>query len=287
MRGRTLTGVLIALLAGLLVIANPGGGWASSDRDGRELTAKLTGAEEVPGPGDPDGRGVANVTLGKGRVCFELAWEGIDAPHMAHIHRGAKGVAGPVVVAFFMRTRPLSDGISMAAGCADAPAGLLREITKDPGGFYVNIHNPRFPAGAIRGQFDKGHTDLDRVKGLRAKLVGATEVPGPGDPDGRGRAAVDAHDDQVCWAVSWKDIGNPTRGHIHEGAEGVAGPVVVPFFENEDEALPDTFRAVAGCADGVDRDLVKAINDDPGGFYVNVHNAEFPAGAIRGQLRDH
>ena len=58
---------------------------------------------------------------------------------------------------------------------------------------------------------------------------------------------------------------------------------MVGFFEAP-TGLPDTLHAVAGCVE-VDRDLAEAIAADPRGYYVNVHNAEFPGGAIRGQLR--
>lgn len=149
MRKGALAGVLVALLTGLLVAAAPGVGDAGDNRD---LSAKLTGRAEVPGPGDPDGKGRAEVTLGKGEVCFELRWEGIDAPHMAHIHKGEKDVAGPIVVAFFMQADPLPAGFSAVRGCVDAPADLLDEIGDHPDDFYVNIHNLKYPAGAIRGQ---------------------------------------------------------------------------------------------------------------------------------------
>ena len=38
----------------------------------------------------------------------------------------------------------------------------------------------------------------------------------------------------MCFEVSWRDMGAPTMGHIHRGARGVAGPVVVLFFHVED-----------------------------------------------------
>jgi hypothetical protein len=34
----------------------------------------------------------------------------------------------------------------------------------------------------------------------------------------------------------------------------------------------------------VDRELALAILKHPAAYYVNVHNADFPAGAARGQL---
>jgi hypothetical protein len=68
---------------------------------------------------------------------------------------------------------------------------------------------------------------------LTARLSGAQEVPAA-DPDGSGKAFVmiDVEAGEVCFDIkSLSDVGTPNRGHIHEGAAGVNGPIVVPFFE--------------------------------------------------------
>jgi hypothetical protein len=119
------------------------------------LEAELTGANEVPGPGDPDGAGVAQVNLTKsGALCFAIAVDNITLPATAaHIHQGAADVAGPIVV-FFTPPQPFGSGVAGAsAGClTDVSRSLLRAIASDPGGFYVNVHTTDFPGGAVRGQ---------------------------------------------------------------------------------------------------------------------------------------
>ena len=119
---------------------------------GVELSAMLTGAAEVPGPGDPDGAGTARITLnaGQGEVCFALAVTGIAPAGASHIHVGAPTVAGPVVVTL---APPPATGSSTA--CVSANEDLVRQIAGDPGAYYVNVHNAAFPAGAIRGQLSK------------------------------------------------------------------------------------------------------------------------------------
>jgi CHRD domain len=117
---------------------------------GRPLTATLTGAAEVPGPGDANGTGTATLRLNPGqrRVCFVLTASNITLPAAAaHIHVGASTVAGPVVV-------PLAppDATGMSGGCVSAERSLIKAILKNPSGYYVNIHTSDFPAGAIRGQ---------------------------------------------------------------------------------------------------------------------------------------
>ena len=81
---------------------------------------------------------------------------------------------------------------------------------------------------------------------------------------------------EICFQLSVQDIAPATAAHIHVGELGVAGPVVVGLI-----APSDGFSSA--CV-SVDRDLIKAIRQDPENYYVNVHNAEFPPGALRGQL---
>ncbi|MEO5899922.1 MAG: CHRD domain-containing protein [Ilumatobacteraceae bacterium] len=110
--------------------------------------ASLSGANETPGAGDADGTGAASVTIDPvtGEICADLRVENIQTAVMAHIHRGAAGVAGPVVVPFPVLPNPT------AAQCVIAAPALAAEIAGNPSGFYVNVHTADFPAGAVRGQ---------------------------------------------------------------------------------------------------------------------------------------
>jgi len=104
-------------------------------------------------------------------------------------------------------------------------------------------------------------------------LVGGNEVPGPGDADGYGLADVSVRRAEVCWRISVSGVAPVAAAHIHAGPRGVAGPIVVSL---------EPYRS--GCTE-VRRRLARFIKEQPGEFYVNVHNAEFPGGAVRGQLR--
>jgi len=145
--------LLIALGATALLLGVLAGAGVAGAASGRPLAAQLTGAEEVPGPGDADGSGNAFVTLNRktGVVCWEISVANITLPAIAaHIHRGPAGVAGPVVVSL---SPPVANGIS--TGCVSADASLIKELRQDPAGFYVNVHTTDFPAGAVRGQLTK------------------------------------------------------------------------------------------------------------------------------------
>jgi hypothetical protein len=113
--------------------------------------ATLTGDAEVPGPGDPKGRGTVVVTLkpDTGEVCYELSVANIQEATAAHIHQGEKGKEGPVAV-------PLDAPKTGAAkGCTKADVVVIEAIMQDPTGYYVNVHNAAFPKGAVRGQLSK------------------------------------------------------------------------------------------------------------------------------------
>ena len=142
-----LAAIVALALAGPASAAKLGG----ADQGGRLLTTTLTGAEEVPGPGDPDGTGTAAVTVnpGKGLVCYELSVSGIAPATGAHIHEAPPGEAGPIVVELL----PPTDGSS--SGCATVGRALAKDILKDPADYYVNVHNAEYPAGALRGQLSR------------------------------------------------------------------------------------------------------------------------------------
>lgn len=124
---------------------------AVSAAGGRPYTVPMTGAQEAPGPGDPDGTGTAWfwVNPGQGEVCYALEVANIDTATAAHIHRAPAGAPGPVVVGL---ATP-SGGSS--AGCATVSRELALELIRTPEAFYVNVHNAAFPGGAVRGQLSK------------------------------------------------------------------------------------------------------------------------------------
>lgn len=115
------------------------------------------------------------------------------------------------------------------------------------------------------------------VVNLEASLTGAAEVGEPGDADGFGSAslAITPEAGEVCFAISVSNIAAPAAAHIHIGGAGTNGGVVVNLdWEN---------TGGNGCVSAGSPDLV-AITTNPSLYYVNVHNADHPAGAIRGQL---
>ena len=134
----------LTLIVAATSLAAAGSALAAETR----LSAHLGGA----GSPDTDGAGHASFRIdsAKNEVCYDLTVEKIAPATMAHIHKGAAGVSGPVVA-------PLAtpDAAGKATGCATAGQPVVADILANPGGYYVNVHNAEHPAGAIRGQLSK------------------------------------------------------------------------------------------------------------------------------------
>jgi hypothetical protein len=152
MRGRRFVVVAVATVVAVLTGSVL---YAALAQGGTPLTATLTGEAEVGQPGDADGSGTAVLRLNESKrtVCFELTWSRIGAPFAAHIHRGSRTEAGPVVVGLFEQGSPIPGTIRGVQGCVrNVERATIRAIRNNPGNYYVNVHTEAFPAGAIRGQ---------------------------------------------------------------------------------------------------------------------------------------
>jgi hypothetical protein len=113
------------------------------------LFGRMSGAQEAPGPGDADARGSVfiDVRVAAGRACVDERYAGIAPADLMHIHDGDVGVGGPIVV-------NLTSALNGGPRCVTADQTILRQIRRDPAGFYCNIHNTPFPNGALRGQLE-------------------------------------------------------------------------------------------------------------------------------------
>lgn len=237
---------------------------------GTAFAVALTGEAESPA-GDPVTTGTATVRLraGQGQVCYTIATTNSEPAVAAHIHSGATGASGPVVI-------PLGtpDSSGNAKGCTAAARSLVASILANPSGFYVNVHTAAFGAGAVRGQ----------LTGTSTAAFGtafAFNLNGTSEPNAKGTAVLRIRKDasMVCYRLHAESVTLPTvAAHIHRGAAGVNGPVVVPF------TAPAANGNSTGCVASVDGTLIDQIIAGPAGFYVNVHTKEHPAGAIRAQL---
>ncbi len=288
------------------------------------LSAELNGANEVPGPGDPDGSGDAtvNLYLGTNEVCFTFSVANITLPATgAHIHVGGPDVAGPVVVPL---TPP--DASGQSEGCvANVDPALVQAIADDPGGYYVNVHTTDYPAGAVRGQLSEAGeptptetttveptgtatetvtpepTETETPAPTQTPTGSVTPSPTPALPEftlmltGANEVPGPGDPDGTGSATVTVDVENDqvcytiSVSNITLPATGahihVGGPEVAgPVVVPL--TPPDASGESEGCVAVADVGVLQSIIEDPAGYYVNVHTTDYPSGAVRGQLRD-
>ncbi|HKF45662.1 MAG TPA: CHRD domain-containing protein [Thermoanaerobaculia bacterium] len=242
--------------------------------------AALTGANETPNPADPDGVGFAviNIDQGAGSITFTAYAQNIASISASHIHRGAAGVTGPVIIPF---NQPFTNGVSSGTLPGIAPA-LLAEIIANPPGYYFNVHTTDFPGGAIRGQ-------LQPAPGTAAPVV--LYLPVTVKANGaRGENFVE----DVRIVSRAQAAANVTIDFFASNASGLAAPTatkVVAVAVNQELVLNDilgnTFNTsgIGALRFTTDRDVIvegrilddrRANNQGQLGFFVHGLGIEAP-----------
>jgi hypothetical protein len=273
------------LLVALVILA-----LISPAASAQTLGAVLTGSQEVPPNANP-GFGNATVTFDDTHqnVTVTITVANLGAPiNNFHIHEAPAGVNGPVVVNLIGLGGTFVNG-TMTGTFAVAPA-VAQRMLDNPSNFYVNVHTTTLPGGAVRGQ-------LAFVSGgeirYAAELRPGNEVP-PANSSAYGSAFVTFNplNNSIAWDARANGIANPTLSHIHRGAAGVNGPVIINFATSAAQ-IPNGRTAGAGPITGAQSgnlqpaDLAALYNPaTASGFYVNIHSSAFPGGEVRGQLSE-
>ena len=265
------------LLAGAAVLAFAlaavGGAAARSQADTLRIEANMAATNETPAPkGDvSNAHGTFTATLTKNGTGGELSWR-LEFSNLsgnaiaAHIHVGAAGVAGPVRVPL---CAPCTSGVT---GTANVTAEVMDAI--QTGRAYVNVHTPTNPAGEIRDQ-------VGVVGSIKTSLRAAQERPKPKGDVKKAKGTFTATVTRtgttgvIAWRLTFSKLtGRATAAHIHSGARGKAGAVIVP--------LCAPCRSGAHGSATVSASVLDSL--ESGRTYVNVHTKKNPAGEIRGQI---
>jgi hypothetical protein len=180
-----------------------------------------------------------------------------------------------------MLRRIATVGLALVAAAAlAAPAALAQAAGDDYSTKQVEYGDDVY-GGTEQGatpESSSGQSSGGAWNKFIARMNGAAEVP-TGDRNANGTASIKTRGSEVCYDLRWSGV-DATASHIHRGAPGKAGPIVVPFFAQDTAVAGDK---KTGCVKA-DSEVVAAINAKPSNYYVNVHSAEFPKGEIRGQL---
>lgn len=150
--------VLIGLVASMLMAAQPAiGGPQFAPKRTTLVADSMTGAQVVPGPGDPDGSGTARLPNASdiSEICWNINTELIEVPLTgALIHAASAGEVGVVALQLFSEVNDPDP-----SGCRTADSDLLRDLNQKSREFYLEISNFAYPGGAIRGQLH--HEEFD------------------------------------------------------------------------------------------------------------------------------
>jgi riboflavin synthase alpha subunit len=231
---------------------------------GTTLSATLTGDQENP-PVVTGGIGTGTLTFNPDTlgVTGSVNLDGVSAT-VAHIHIGEVGVNGPIIVNL-EQTSP---------GTWTVPAGATlsaEQVTAlNNGGLYFNAHTPANPNGEVRGQIGR--------EVFNVQLTPAQEVPPTSSSaSGLGRLVLNPATRAFTASVTVTGM-TTTAAHIHPGAVGVNGPVLVPLAESP--AGSNVWVAASGAT----LDEAQLAQLRAGELYFNAHSAAFPNGEIRGQI---
>lgn len=220
-----------------------------------------------------------------------------------HIHPGAAGVNGPVVIG-----TDISSSNSLAAqGSGNiqrqvrvesgAALAALSGIIGNPGGYYVNLHTTTFPGGIIRGQLSPAELLV-----VRAVMSPANEVPPVSGLDATGSGSIfilAKRDAQgvierglVFFEASYRfpSAVTLTGMHIHPGAAGVNGSVAISSglsSSNSDaqNVTQGTIQRDVEVTSGAALDALRGLFSNPSAYYLNLHTTANTGGAMRGQVQ--
>ena len=261
---------------------------AVSSLHAQTLGAVLSGSQEVP-PNTGAGSGNATVTFNEARtqINVTITVANLGAPiNNFHIHENVAGANGPVRVDLIGLGGTFNNGVM--TGTFPIAADVAARMLANPASFYVNVHTTQFPGGAVRGQ-------LAYVSGgtitYAADLRPGNEVP-PAASNAFGSAFVtfDLLNNTFAWDVATSGIANATLSHIHRGAAGANGPVVINLATSAAAIAGGRTSGNATIASMQTANLTAADLTALGaaataaGYYVNVHSSAFPGGEVRGQL---
>lgn len=230
-----------------------------------DFVVQLSGSSEVP-PVETSATGVAyiDVDTASMTVTVDVETTGM-VPTAAHLHDNFAGANGPVL---FGLTQDADDSTKFSGETTFTAAQIMK---LNDGGIYVNVHSSEVPSGELRGQALGGDVEL-----ITFPLQGSQENP-PVSTEHSGSVTITKIGDDGFELRATHDVDNATAAHIHSGAVGSNGSVVV--------ALTISGSNLTGSFTGAAFSDTLKTGLENGGLYVNLHSGTVGSGELRGQIQ--
>jgi hypothetical protein len=228
-----------------------------------------------------------------------------DTIILAHIHTGAAGVAGGVLVDSGLSPgtalTPSGGAVTFTSSPISVSPTNAQSIISNPAGFYFNVHSSANTGGAARGQLVNPAQTTASTATFAVRLLPANEVP----PVTNGDAGITG--DVIVIVTVNKDAGGTIQSasaefdytlsnvpatdviilsHIHNAAAGVNGPVRIDSGITPSTGLTPNNGTVTFSKSGLTAapSVAADLLANPANYYFNVHSNVNPGGAARGQL---
>jgi hypothetical protein len=230
-------------------------------------TATMTGTQENPSIStSAKGTSVVSVDPVTRAVVARITTSGLVGV-AAHIHTGAVGVNGPVIVP--MSETTAGSGIWVTAANVTLDAQQYADFLA--GNLYVNAHSVARPGGEIRGQLG--------IEVIDVAMSGAQEVPANASAaTGSARLLLNPLTLSMSGTITTSGM-TPNAAHIHTGNFGANGPVTFPFTVSA--TSPSVYTMAAATLTTAQYQALLA-----GDLYANAHSLALPGGEVRGQIGD-
>ncbi|RTZ66885.1 MAG: hypothetical protein DSZ29_02190 [Aquificaceae bacterium] len=264
----------LTLAASFAVIMTGISACDSSSSNTESISISLSGDQENPPvTGNRKGSGNIKIDTSTGAISGSITVENTTGnPTAAHIHGGDAGKNGGVMIA--LTQDPNNPNKFTVPNGSQLNAAQLETLLK--AGLYINVHTQSHPAGEVRGQIIP-----DTYKVARVELSGANQVP-PNASTASGHAYVTVEtsgDHKLRANIKLTDLNDAKAAHIHMGAAGASGKVVVGFTKNTNDG--SVWELPTG-SQLTEENYSKFLNED---LYINIHSPAFPKGELRGQIK--
>ena len=244
----------------------------------------LTGAQEIPAVvTTAAGQGTVVISADGSTITYLVTYSGLSGSvAAAHIHTGAAGIAGGVILPLTAGPSPMTGTLTAANFAASGSVTTFAQAVAAirAGTTYFNLHTAANPGGELRGQI------LAAGDAYFAGLTGAQEIPAVvTTAAGQGTVVISADGSTITYLVTYSGLsGSVAAAHIHTGAAGIAGGVILPLTAGP-SPMTGTLTAANFAASGSVTTFAQAVAAIRAGTtYFNLHTAANPGGELRGQI---